>query len=196
MPKPFKAINYIFRQWAVDFSTDEDRALFLEAADHIERLEERCMAYKGQVKAGSDEIDRLRLRVAQLEESNQVYEEDSKHDERVINDLRSQLAKAESWKLEWEANQADLREMDRLREQLAKVEGDYSHLEECNKVNMAEAERLHKQLAKAEETIAALEKHLREATKLTRITYTDDFRCEKCGYRHDPKWEECPNEGR
>ncbi len=31
-----------------------------EAADYIERLEERCQAYKGQVWAGSAEIDRLR----------------------------------------------------------------------------------------------------------------------------------------
>ncbi len=28
--------------------------------DHTERLQERCEAYKGQVKAGADEIERLR----------------------------------------------------------------------------------------------------------------------------------------
>ncbi len=31
-----------------------------EGADEIERLRERCEAYKGQVMAGSAEIDRLR----------------------------------------------------------------------------------------------------------------------------------------
>lgn len=35
-----------------------------EAADEIERLTERCEAYKGQVKAGSDEIERLRASLA------------------------------------------------------------------------------------------------------------------------------------
>lgn len=30
-----------------------------EAADEIERLQERCEGYKGQVKWGSDEIERL-----------------------------------------------------------------------------------------------------------------------------------------
>lgn len=45
------------------------------------------------IAKAADEIERLHVRVAQLEESNQVYEEDAKHDNRVIMDLRSRLVK-------------------------------------------------------------------------------------------------------
>lgn len=38
-----------------------------EAADEIERLTERCSAYKGQVEAGAAEIAALKARVAELE---------------------------------------------------------------------------------------------------------------------------------
>ena len=37
-----------------------------EAAAEIERLEERCEGYKGQVKWGSDEIERQRAEIARL----------------------------------------------------------------------------------------------------------------------------------
>jgi hypothetical protein len=38
-----------------------------DAADEIERLTERCSAYKGQVEAGAAEIASLKARVAELE---------------------------------------------------------------------------------------------------------------------------------
>lgn len=38
-----------------------------EAADEIERLSERVLAYKGQVEAGAAEIAALKARVAELE---------------------------------------------------------------------------------------------------------------------------------
>ena len=38
-----------------------------DAADEIERLTERCSAYKGQVEAGAAEIATLKARVAELE---------------------------------------------------------------------------------------------------------------------------------
>jgi predicted RNase H-like nuclease (RuvC/YqgF family) len=40
----------------------------LQAAEaRVEKLEERCSAYKGQVEAGASEIERLRARVEELE---------------------------------------------------------------------------------------------------------------------------------
>jgi hypothetical protein len=45
----------------------EIRGAMLDAADEIERLTERCAAYKGQVEAGAAEIERLRAIVAQCD---------------------------------------------------------------------------------------------------------------------------------
>jgi predicted metal-dependent hydrolase len=41
------------------------------AADDIERLQERCTAYKGQVEAGALEIERLAGEVAMLRATNE-----------------------------------------------------------------------------------------------------------------------------
>lgn len=47
-----------------DLQTHEEwlftRPKLLAAADEIERLRERCLAYKGQVESGAAEIERLR----------------------------------------------------------------------------------------------------------------------------------------
>ena len=42
-----------------------------DAADEIERLSERVLAYKGQVEAGAAKIAALKARVAELEEALQ-----------------------------------------------------------------------------------------------------------------------------
>ena len=39
---------------------DDDAPLGRLAADEIERLQDRCAAYKGQIEAGAKEIERLR----------------------------------------------------------------------------------------------------------------------------------------
>ena len=46
--------------------------LVVEAVNNYTRLTERCEQYKGQVKAGSDEIDALKARVLELESRLQV----------------------------------------------------------------------------------------------------------------------------
>ena len=55
-----------------------DRPLFLieqlaEARDMIKRLTERCEAYKGQVKAGSDEIAAMKARLATMTEPTPAW---------------------------------------------------------------------------------------------------------------------------
>lgn len=48
------------RAWQATSNPLVGEELTQEAADEIERLRERCEAYKGQVLAGSQEIERLR----------------------------------------------------------------------------------------------------------------------------------------
>lgn len=58
-----ESADYMKKQLPPDLQADESyvgpHTIFCEAADTIERLSERCEAYKGQVKAGSAEIERL-----------------------------------------------------------------------------------------------------------------------------------------
>lgn len=75
--------NYIGTTWP----------MMLEAADEIERLHERCDAYKGQVKCGSEEISRLRLQLADAEAT--LFKLNSGEELQSLmklnNELRSQL---------------------------------------------------------------------------------------------------------
>lgn len=67
-------------------------------AAEIERLHERCDAYKGQVKCGSEEISRLRLQLADAEAT--LFKLNSGEELQSLmklnNELRSQLADAQT----------------------------------------------------------------------------------------------------
>lgn len=61
-----------------------------EAADEIERLRERCEAYKGQVEAGAAEIERLRQRCGALDALERAGQAE-------IDKLRAQVEQ-QQWK--------------------------------------------------------------------------------------------------
>lgn len=64
-------------------SEDQATAAFIvEAVNNHDRLTERCEQYKGQVKAGSDEIDAFKARVIALEQviSEEMYPENCDDD--------------------------------------------------------------------------------------------------------------------
>lgn len=58
-----------------------------EAADEIERLRERCEAYKGQVQAGAAEIERLR----KIEEAAHRYWRAWHHENSETIELQAEL---------------------------------------------------------------------------------------------------------
>lgn len=84
------------RQWADDFSTDEDRDVFIAAADEIERLRNIAIERMDLFKQAANNVERLDAEIARLRVVKTATLKIADERAKEAVELRAQLAKKQT----------------------------------------------------------------------------------------------------